>query len=384
MKSVGVAKTRKARAAGTTDAETSSGNSEYFVGIDLHKKFMQVAVMDSGGKVLQNRRVECDFKHVARAFSRFPANARYVLESSSVWYGMYRFLRNKMNLDIMLSNPLATKRIAESKKKTDKVDAEILADLLRGGYIAGCYVPDEKIVGERQLIRYRDKVVRERTRTKNGVHAILLQEGIKIPGQTFSPQYIRELRKIGDWRIEKQIRTIEFLSQDIANCDSRIRDAVSKNRNAELLRTMPGIGNVVALALASEIGDISRFSDMDHLASYFGLVPSVRNSASTVHHGRITRTGNSLVRHLLTEAAIVHVTFARNRKTPTPISRFYERLSKKRGGSKAKVAAAAKMLRITFWMLKKEIDFWTCMEEGRKSTYREPGKKGSRSVKNHG
>ena len=159
---------------------------------------------------------------------------------------------------------------------------------------------------------------------------------------------------------------------------------MSKNRNARLLKTMPGIGNVVALALASEIGDISRFSDMDHLASYFGLVPSVRNSAGTVHHGRITKTGNSLVRHLLAEAVIVHVTFARNRKTPTPISRFYERLSKKRGGSQAKVAAAAKMLRIVFWMLKKEIDFWTCIEEGKKSTYREPGKKGSRSVKNHG
>ncbi|MDE0525200.1 MAG: IS110 family transposase [Thaumarchaeota archaeon] len=159
---------------------------------------------------------------------------------------------------------------------------------------------------------------------------------------------------------------------------------MSGNRNAQLLKTMPGIGNIVALALASEIGDISRFSDMDRLVSYFGLVPSVRNSADTVHHGRITKEGNSLVRHLLAEAVIVHVTFARNRKVSTPISEFYERLSKKRGGSKAKVAAAAKMLRIVFWMLKKKIDFWTCIEEGRKSTYREPRKKGSRRVKNHG
>lgn len=384
MKAAGAGRTGRARAAGTVCAEAPGGSPEHFVGIDLHKKFMQVALMDSGGKVLQNRRVECDLGDIEKEFSGLPAGARYVLESSSVWYGMYRFLRDRLGLDVMLSNPLATKRIAESKKKTDKVDAEILADLLRGGYIAGCYVPDEDMVKERQLIRYRDKVVKERTRAKNGVHAILLQNGIKIPGQPFSPQYVRELHKIGDWRIEKQIKTIEFLNQDIADCDGRIRDAVSGNRNAELLKTMPGIGNIVALALASEIGDISRFSDMDHLASYFGLVPSVRNSASTVHHGRITKTGNSMVRHLLAEAVIVHVTFARNRKTPTPISRFYERLSKKRGGSKAKVAAAAKMLRITFWMLKKEIDFWTCIEEGRKSTYREPGRKGSRSVKNHG
>ena len=384
MKAAGADRTRKVRTAKTVCTEAPGGSPEYFVGIDLHKKFMQVALMDSGGKVLQNKRVECDLKCVAKEFSRLPANARYVIESSSVWYGMYRFLRGRLGLDVMLSNPLATKRIANSKKKTDRVDAEVLADLLRGGYIAGCYVPDEKTVDERQLVRYRDKVVRERTRTKNGIHAILLQKGIKIPGQPFSSQYIRELHKIGDWRIEKQIGTIAFLNRDIADCDGRIRDAVSENRSAKILKTVPGIGDVTALALASEIGGISRFSDMDHLASYFGLVPSVRDSADTVHHGRITKEGNSLVRHLLAEAVIVHVTFARNRKTPTPISRFYERLSKKRGGSKAKVAAAAKMTRIVFWMLKKEIDFWTCIEEGRKSTYREPRKKGPRRVKNHG
>jgi len=384
MKAAGASKTRKTRTARTVCAEAPGSNPKYFVGIDLHKKFMQVALMDSSGKVLQNKRVECDFRRVEKEFSKLPADARYVMESSSVWYGMYRFLRDKLGLDVMLSNPLATKRIAESKKKTDRVDAEILADLLRGGYIAGCYVPDEKTVDERQLVRYRDKVVRERTRAKNGIHAILLQRGIKIPGKPFTSRYILELRKIGDWRIEKQIETIAFLNRDIADCDGRIQDAVSVNRGARILKTIPGIGNVTALALASEIGGISRFPDMDRLASYFGLVPSVRDSADTVHHGRITKEGNSLVRHLLAEAVIVHVTFARNRKISTPISRFYERLSKKRGGSKAKVAAAAKMLRIVFWMLKKEIDFWTCIEEGRKSTYREPRKKGSRSMKNHG
>ncbi len=122
---------------------------------------------------------------MSQGSSPIPADARYVLESSSVWYGMYRFLRNKLGLDVMLSNPLAMKRTTESKKKTDKVEAEILADLLRGGDIAGCYVPDENMVKERQLIRYRDKVVKERTRAKNGIHAILLQEGIKIPGSRF-------------------------------------------------------------------------------------------------------------------------------------------------------------------------------------------------------
>ncbi len=375
MKAVKVATLEKPRAAATAGTEAPNNNPEYFVGIDLHKQFMQVALMDSVGTTLQNKRIECDFKKAARELAKLPAGAKYVMESSSVWYGMYKLLTEKMGLDVMLSNPLATKRIAESKKKTDKVDAVILADLLRGGYIAGCYVPGDDTVQERQLIRYRDRMVKERTRFKNSIHGILLQSGTKIPGQTFTPQYVRELHGLGDWRIEKYISAIEFLDRDIEDCNARIRNAVSRNPKAMLLTTMPGIGNVTALALASEIDDVSRFSDMDHLASYFGLVPSVRNSAATSHHGNITKAGNSLVRHLLAEAAIVHVTWAKNQKRPTPISTFYERLREKRGGSKAKVAAAAKMLRIIFWMLKKNIDFWTCVEEGRKSTHREPKRK---------
>ena len=111
---------------------------EYFVEIDLHKKFMQVAIMQSDGTVLENEKIECDYKVVEKKFAKFPDGAKYVIESSSVWYGMYKFLKEKLNLDVILSNPRSTKVIATSKKKTDKVDALILADLLRGGYIR-CY-----------------------------------------------------------------------------------------------------------------------------------------------------------------------------------------------------------------------------------------------------
>ncbi len=378
-------KTVKRKTAKTVIEETPNNKPGYFVGIDLHKVFMQVAVMDSAGRVLRNDRIECSRKTVKKEFSKIPANARYVLESSSVWYGMYRFLTDDLNLDVMLSNPLTTRLIAQSTKKTDKVDAVALADLLRGGYLAGCYVPEEMTVEERQLVRYRDRVVRERTKRKNLVHSILLQNGTKIAGKPFSAGFMAELHKIDDWRIEKHIDAIRFLNGDVEDCDARINDAMAANHHAKILTTIPGIGNITALALASEIGDISRFSSAGQLASYFGLVPSVRNSASMVHHGRITKAGNSLVRHLLTEAVLVHTSFARSSNTSTPVSRFYERLARKRGTSKARVAAAAKMLTIIFWMLKKDINFWTCVAEGEKSTHRDSGKGSySQRVKDHG
>ena len=77
------------------------------------------------------------------------------MESSSVWYDTYRFFTDELKYkNVPFSNPYLTKAIASSKKKTDKIDAKILADLLCGGYIAKCYVPDKKTVQQRQLIRY--------------------------------------------------------------------------------------------------------------------------------------------------------------------------------------------------------------------------------------
>lgn len=238
----------------------------------------------------------------------------------------------------------------------------------------------------RQLVRCRSAIVKGRTRNKNLIHAILLQDGTRIGALPFSAGFTDRLHGLDDWRIEAYLAAIGTDNRNVAACDARIQEAVDGCHEARLLKTIPGVGNYTALTLVAAIGDISRFSDMDKMAAYFGTVPSVRSSAETVVHGRITRTGDSLVRHVISEATLVHVTWAGNNKRPTPISTFYERLAKKRGGSKAKVAAGAKMLRMIFWMLKKDIDFWTCIEEGRKSTEgmakkRLPDKKGQTGKK---
>ena len=106
-----------------------------YVGIDLHKKFLQVAVMDNDGKILQNKKVDNTHKSIKKHFANIPLYASIVMESSSVWYDTYRFMTDTLGYKVTLSNPYLTKAIAASKKKTDKIDAKILADLLRGGYI---------------------------------------------------------------------------------------------------------------------------------------------------------------------------------------------------------------------------------------------------------
>jgi len=93
------------------------------------------------------------------------------MESSGMWYNIYECL-SKRHLDVQLSNPVKTRAIASAKIKTDKLDAVKLADLLRGGYIAECYVPNKRIVGLRDIVRHRAALVRMRTKLKNKVHSI--------------------------------------------------------------------------------------------------------------------------------------------------------------------------------------------------------------------
>ena len=338
----------------TTRIKKVREEQKVFFGLDLHKKFLQVAAVDQEGNLLINKRVKNDFGIIEQEFSAFPKNAKYVLESSSVWYGIYQKLVGDLGLDVVLSNPYLTRLIAKSKKKTDRFDAHALADLLRGGYIHASYVSPPKTVEEKQAVRFRTKMVQSRTRMKNMIHGILLQESIKIPGRTFTPAFNRALHGLKDWRIEEYLKGTNSLNERISKADFRINDMVKDNEYAQILMSIPGVGKFTGLAIASEIDNISRFSDSDKLVAYIGLAPSVRNSAGIMHHGRITHAGNKIVRWVLTEAVLAHMMHA---KGATVLTEFYKRVAKKRGTSKAIVATAAKMLRMIFWMLKKRITF---------------------------
>lgn len=137
----------------------------------------------------------------------------------------------------------------------------------------------------------------------------------------------------------------------------RIKDVTKHDPNAQLLESIPGVGRFTALTLSSEIDKINRFSDSHKLCTYAGIVPSVRNSANTIHHCKITRRGSNMLRYVLVESIHSHVRYAKD----SNITKFYLRLAKKRGTSKAAVTAASKLLRIIYWMLKYDMTFDQCI-----------------------
>jgi len=245
--------------------------------------------------------------------------------------------------NVTLSNPLKTKAIAESKVKTDKVDSLTLANLLRGGYIAESYIPSRELMQLREMVRYRASLVRVRS-IINKEQAHLLMYNIKIDGIPFTNEYVKTLRELNDYKINGYLNVLEALNKEIDNISNRIKDIAEDNKDAKLLMSIPGISFYSALFILSEIGDINRFPDSEHLVSYAGLAPSTCSSGNKVYRGPITKQ--------LLEVD-TQVTWANVRKEPNgTVGNFYYKLKKKKGSAKAIVAASAKLLRIVYWVLK--------------------------------
>jgi len=149
-----------------------------FVGLDLHKKYSEFAVMDVGGNLLRQGRLENTIEKMREFSESVPAQSSMVIESSSTWYWAHQLLSERHN--VTLSNPMKNKAIASAKVKTDKIDSITLANLLRGGWTAECYVPSKETMEFRELVRFRANLVRQRTGMKNRIHAYLLMNNIPI------------------------------------------------------------------------------------------------------------------------------------------------------------------------------------------------------------
>lgn len=328
-------------------------NMSMFVGMDLHKNYLQIAVMNEKGEVLENSKIDNNLKQVGEFFDNLNnEKTRIVMESSCVWYNIYSYLSEKKHLNVVLSNPIKTRAIASAKIKTDKLDAVKLANLLRGGYIAECYVPDRRIVDLRELVRHRAALVRMRTKLKNRIHSIVLMKGIQISSKhySFTHLYNEELRTLNDYRINGYLHLIESLDSEIKIVSKEIVTLAKEDEMASLLMTIPGIGYYSALLIVSEVGDINRFPDSHHLCSYAGLIPSTHSSGGITYHGSITKRGSKYLRWIMLECVHVHIRTNKN----SNISQFYTRLAKTKGNSKAAVAAASKLLRIVYCVMKEK------------------------------
>ena len=144
-----------------------------YVGVDISKRKCRAAFIDEDGEIVDEFSFSNDFDGIERFVSQLSLGDRVVMESTgNLWVNLYDALEER-GVSVVLANPLKMKAIASAKIKNDKVDARVLAYLLRGGLVAECYVPPKELRDLRALVRHRARLVRTKTAIKNRVHALL-------------------------------------------------------------------------------------------------------------------------------------------------------------------------------------------------------------------
>ena len=261
-----------------------------YVGLDVHKEFCQACVIDERGRTLSNER----FPSTHESLDVFLAgikHAKFVLESTGIWEYIYEGIEDR-GFEVVLAHPLKVRAIAEARVKTDKVDAETLAQLLRADLIPRSWVPSRDIRDLRQLVRQRTYLVRQSTSFKNRIHAELLRRGIRRPPELkkpFTKKDIARMRSLDIPTVTSCLDCLERIQAQVDEMNRQLLDEFQRRPDAQLIETVPGIGYYGALLIHAEIDDIDRFPEPEKLAAYAGLVPTVRQSASTVHYGGISK-----------------------------------------------------------------------------------------------
>ena len=329
-----------------------SGKTLY-VGIDVHQKDWQVATVHQE-VCLGNHRMGADYDRLIHHLrSRYPgAVFKCVYESSAWGFNLQRRLSAAGIECIVVNAADVATNDKERRRKTDKVDALKLARNHASGDLKAIYVPSETDQKERNLIRYRKRIVGDLNRSKNRIKSFLKYQGIDIPekfgkacwSKVFLEWVQQEGQKdplIGDVLL-LMVEQVKHLRQLKLSVEKKLRLMMKSEKykvQSELLHSVPGVGSVVSALFLLEVGDTSRFKNFDRLNDFVGFCPDTNSSGETELDTGITRRRHKQLRTALIEAA-----WEAKRSDPAMLDAYLE-LTKRMPGNKAIVRIARKLLR---------------------------------------
>jgi transposase len=224
-------------------------------------------------------------------------------------------------------------------------------------YIPKAYAASQEMRDLRQLLRHREWMVNQRSKAKNRIHAVLAAYNLISPvtdlfgaaGREYLQEVMeKELRPSARQVIEDHLAMIDHLTERIQAIVKNISINEKQNHIVNLLKSMPGVGKLIALILLAEIGDINRFCSSKALCSWAGLTPKVHNSDAVVQHGHITKEGSSYLRSAMVQAATTAC------RVSPKWYRVHENMAMRCGRRAARVAVARRLLTVIYFMWKKD------------------------------
>ena len=321
-----------------------------YVGIDYHKKYSVVTAVDEAGHVIRTTRLDNRAEPFQAFFSSLPGPSETVLEATRTWGVLFDLLEELDGVEsVTLAHSLKVRAIAEAKIKTDTIDSHTLAQLLRVDLIPAAYIPSKETRSFKEMVRQRIFLVRMRTRLKNRIHVLLDRCHAPSPpvADLFGrggTAYLKKLKLTGVDReiMRENLKLLEALDTLIKDAEREIQHLVGDDPRVSLLRSIPGLGPILAVVVALEIDDIGRFGAAPKLASYAGLVPSTYASGGKVFHGHLLHMSNKWLRWAFVEAAWVAM-------RTSPYCRSYYETRKRRKGSHVAIIALARRISEIVW-----------------------------------
>ena len=326
---------------------------KYYCGIDLHARLLYVCILDEHGNKVVHQKIKADPHQLHKLLKPYIGQVVVGVECMHCWYWVSDFCR-EMNVEFILGHALYMKAIHGGKAKNDKIDSYKIASLMRGGNFPLAYNYPAETRATRDLLRRRTYVMRHGSELK--AHVVNTDSQYNLPAQSLNLKNVSARDGLRHYYDDPVVQRMIALDMNILDCyirelkhvESFIEGKAKEHYGAllNIVRTFPGIGQILALTILYEIGDINRFPTVQQFASYSRLVKCKAESAGKTYGTSGNKIGNGYLKWAFSEAAVLYLRGNDNAK------RYLAKLQKRMSKGKALSALAHKIGRCVYFMLR--------------------------------
>jgi transposase len=332
-----------------------------YIAFDAHKRYTLASVAQADGQLLREERIEHERGALQAFLARCERGSPVAVETVGNWYWIVDEIE-AAGCRPKLVHARKAKLMMGQINKTDKLDARGLNQLQRNGTLPTVWIPPGELRDQRDLPRTRMVLVRQRTRLKNRIHATLAKYALRgdevtdlfgVQGRVLLRRHLEALPPHTAFTTRVLLEQVESLDRQVRALEDRMRSVFEPTPTVQWLMTLPGVGFILAVVIALELGDIRRFPDAERFASYAGTTPRVHASAGKTRYGALRPDVNRYLKGAFMEAANV-ITLHRRHYPRRHVTRLYVRLARRKGHPKAIGAVARHLAEATYWMVTKQ------------------------------
>lgn len=331
----------------------------HYIAFDSHKKYTLATVELAAGGVVAEKRIEHQRGAIRAFLSGYAAGTQVAVETIGNWYWIVDEIE-QAGMVPRLVHARRAKMMMASINKTDKLDNRGMNRLQRVGTLPSVWIPPAELRDKRELLRTRMMFVQQLVRLKNRIHAVLDKYAVRIDwsdafgvaGLAAIEAALETMPAETQFAASLLLEEVRSVKARIEMLTKRIDGVLAPTAEAKLLKTIPGIGPILAAVIQLEVGDVSRFPTASHLASYSGTAPRVHSSGDKTRIGQLRSDVNRYLKWAFIEAAN-SICVNRKRRPNRHTSRLYDRIASRRGHQKAIGAVARHLAEATYYVLSK-------------------------------